>query len=69
VPIPIIGSVIGAFAGSFAGAYIAERTNRSDSAVATRVATGALIGRAAAAAIKTGFGIVIAIWLLFAAWG
>jgi len=69
VPIPIIGSVIGAFAGSFAGAYLAERTNRADNAAATRVATGALLGRAAAAAIKTGFGIVIAIWLLFAAWG
>ena len=69
VPVPIVGSVIGAFAGSFAGAYLAERTNRSDSGVATRVAKGALLGRAAAAAIKTGFGVVIAIWLLFAAWG
>lgn len=68
VPVPIIGSVLGAFAGSFVGAYVAETTRRSGNAVATRVASGALLGRAVAAAIKTAFGIAIAAWLLFAAW-
>ena len=68
VPVPIIGSVIGAFVGAFAGAYVAERTRRVDHGPATRVATGALIGRAAAAAIKTAFGLAIAALLLFGAW-
>jgi uncharacterized protein len=68
VPVPIVGSVIGAFAGAFAGAYLAERTRKSEHATATRVATGALLGRAAAAAIKTGFGLAIAALLILSAW-
>jgi uncharacterized protein YqgC (DUF456 family) len=65
VPVPIIGSVIGAFVGSFVGALIAEYTRREATAgTATRVATGALIGRVVAAAMKTGIGVVIAAWLV-----
>src|ERR1041385_3719856 len=46
VPIPIIGSMIGAFAGAFAGALIAEYTrSEATTGTATRVATGALLGR------------------------
>jgi len=68
VPVPIIGSVIGAFVGSFAGALVAEYTRREATAgTATRVATGALIGRVVAAAMKTGIGTVIAAWLIAAA--
>jgi uncharacterized protein YqgC (DUF456 family) len=68
VPVPIIGSVIGAFVGSFAGALVAEYTRREATAgTATRVATGALIGRVVAAAMKTGIGVVIAAWLVAAA--
>ena len=68
VPVPIIGSVIGAFVGSFAGALVAEYTRRESTAgTATRVATGALIGRVVAAAMKTGIGVVIAAWLVAAA--
>jgi uncharacterized protein YqgC (DUF456 family) len=68
VPLPIIGSVIGAFAGSFAGALVAEYTRREATAgSATRVATGALIGRVVAAAMKTAIGVVIAAWLIGAA--
>ena len=47
---------------------LAERTRRSEHSAATRVATGALLGRAAAAAIKTAFGLAIATLLIFAAW-
>ncbi len=68
VPVPVVGSVIGAFAGAFAGAYLAERSRREAHGPAARVATGALIGRAAAAALKTAFGLAIAAWLLAAAW-
>jgi uncharacterized protein len=68
VPVPIIGSVIGAFVGAFAGALVAEYTRRDSTAgTATRVATGALIGRVVAAAMKTGVGVVIAAWLVAAA--
>lgn len=67
VPIPIVGSVIGGFLGAFAGAFIAEWTRRDPAGSPTRVATGALLGRAAGAAIKTAFGLAIAAWLMIAA--
>ena len=68
VPVPIIGSVIGAFVGSFAGALVAEYTRSEATAgTATRVATGALLGRVVAAAMKTAMGVVIAAWLIAAA--
>lgn len=68
VPVPIIGSVIGAFVGSFAGALAAEYTHRDATAgTATKVATGALIGRVVAAAMKTTLGVMIAVWLVAAA--
>ncbi len=69
VPIPIIGSVIGAFVGSFAGALAAEWLRGTGAGAATRVATGALLGRAAATAAKSAIGVVMAVWILFAAWG
>lgn len=68
VPVPIIGSVIGAFVGSFGGALVAEYTRREATAgSATKVATGALIGRVVAAAMKTTIGVMIAAWLVAAA--
>jgi uncharacterized protein YqgC (DUF456 family) len=69
VPVPIIGSMIGAFVGAFAGALIAEYTHRDATAgTATRVATGALVGRAAATALKMAIAFVIAVILVGAAW-
>jgi uncharacterized protein YqgC (DUF456 family) len=68
VPVPIVGPVIGALAGSFAGALIFEITRGTEAGAATRVATGALIGRVAAIAVKVGIGVAIAAWLLLAAW-
>jgi uncharacterized protein YqgC (DUF456 family) len=67
VPVPVIGSIIGAFAGAFVGALIFEYSGGSGAEVSTRVAWGALIGRAVASAMKVGAGIAIAVWLLFAA--
>ena len=67
VPIPIVGSIVGAFAGAFVGALVFELTRGSGGGTATRVAWGALIGRVAAAAIKIAIGLVMAVWLLFAA--
>jgi uncharacterized protein YqgC (DUF456 family) len=67
VPVPIVGPVIGAFAGAFAGALVAEYSRGSGAATSTRVATGALIGRAVASAMKGGAGMLIATWLVTAA--
>ncbi len=69
VPFPIIGvgPVIGAFVGSFLGALIAELTRGSSAVDATRVAKGALIGRAISTALKIGIGFTIGIWIFIAA--
>ncbi|MGE0440335.1 MAG: DUF456 family protein [Gemmatimonadales bacterium] len=68
VPIPIVGSVIGAFAGSFLGALVAEYSLTRNHAVAGRSAWGALIGRVAATAVKTGLGAAIAVLVLTSGW-
>lgn len=67
VPVPIIGSVIGAFIGSFAGAAVFEYTRASTVGGATRAGWGAVLGRAAAAAVKVALGLVIVVVGLFAA--
>jgi uncharacterized protein YqgC (DUF456 family) len=61
VPVPLIGSVIGAFVGSFAGAALFEYTRARRAGVAVRAGWGAVVGRAAAAALKVALGIVIAV--------
>ncbi len=67
VPVPIVGPLIGAFVGSFAGALIGELTAGSSKTDSARVATGALIGRVLATAMKMGIGCAIAGWLFLAA--
>ena len=69
IPIPFLGSLIGGFVGAFVGAFVAERSRGTEVGGASRVATGALVGRVVAAAMKTGLGVVIAIWILVAALG
>ena len=67
VPIAIIGSVIGAFIGSFIGAALFEFSASRQAGVATRAGWGAVVGRAAAAAMKIALGLVIAAIAAFAA--
>lgn len=67
VPVPIAGPILGAFAGAFVGAFVLELSRGSHGMTATRVATGALIGRVVAAAVKVAIGVVIAAWLVLAA--
>jgi uncharacterized protein len=67
VPVPIVGPIIGAFAGAFLGALVFEYSRGSGAHTATKVATGALIGRVVAAALKVAIGFVIAAWLITAA--
>ena len=67
VPVAIIGSVIGAFLGSFIGAALFEYTYSRHAGVATRAGWGAVVGRAAGAAVKIALGVIIAVVGLFAA--
>jgi hypothetical protein len=66
VPIAIIGSVIGGVLGSFVGAALFEYTYSRHAGVATRAGWGAVLGRAAAAAVKIALGVVIGVIGLFA---
>jgi uncharacterized protein len=61
VPIPIIGSVIGGFVGAFVGAALFEYTRQRQSGVAAKAGWGAVLGRAAAAAVKIGLGVVMVV--------
>lgn len=66
VPVPIVGSVIGGFAGAFVGAAVFEYSMARRSGAAARAGWGAVLGRAAAAAVKLALGLAIAvsaIWL------
>ncbi len=67
VPVPIVGPVIGAFIGSFGGALVAEFSKGGEAGPATRVATGALIGRITGTVVKIALGFTIAIWIFLAA--
>lgn len=67
VPVPVIGSVIGAFVGSFIGAAAFEYTRQLSAGVALRAGWGAVLGRAAAAALKVALGLAIAVIGAFAA--
>jgi uncharacterized protein YqgC (DUF456 family) len=66
-PVPIVGPVIGAFIGSFCGALVAELTGGASAGDATRVAKGALVGRAMSTALKIGIGFTIGVWIFVAA--
>ena len=67
VPVPVIGSVIGGFVGAFAGAALFEYSKARRAGAAAQAGWGAMLGRAAAAAVKMGLGVVIAVVALFAA--
>jgi uncharacterized protein YqgC (DUF456 family) len=67
IPVPIVGPMVGAFIGAFAGALLFELAGGTRAGPATRVATGALLGRVMAAAMKVGIGVVMAVWVVFAA--
>ena len=66
VPVPLIGSVIGGFFGAFAGAALFEYTRARHAEGAAKAGWGAVLGRAAAAAVKMALGVAIAVIGLFA---
>lgn len=67
VPVPIIGSVVGGFVGAFVGAAVFEYTRARHSGVAAKAGWGAVLGRAAAAAVKMGVGVVMVVGAVFLA--
>ena len=60
-PVPVIGSLLGVFAGTMVGAAIATWTLVKDSDAAMKAGYGALLGRAAAVALKMAAGLLILI--------
>ncbi len=67
VPLPIVGSVIGGFVGAFLGAALFEYTRARQSEGAVMAGWGAVLGRAAAAAVKIAVGVVMMVGVLFLA--
>ena len=68
VPIPIIGSVIGGFVGAFLGAALFEYSRARHAEGSVKAGWGAVLGRAAAVAIKMGLGLAMVVGALFAVW-
>jgi len=67
VPVPLVGSVIGGFVGAFVGAGLFEYTRLRQSGIAAKAGWGAVLGRAAAVAVKMGLGVVMVVWALYIA--
>jgi len=67
VPVPIVGSVVGGFVGAFLGAAVFEYSRARRSGGAVRAGWGAVLGRAAAAAVKMAVGVVMVVGALFVA--
>ncbi len=67
VPIPIVGSVIGGFVGAFIGAAVFEYSKARQAQGSVRAGWGAVLGRAAAVAIKMGLGVAMVVGAGFAA--
>jgi uncharacterized protein len=67
VPVPVIGSVIGGFVGAFLGAAAFEYSVARHSEGAVRAGWGAVLGRALAAGVKMGVGVVIVVMGVVAA--
>lgn len=58
-PLPVVGSLAGVLLGTFAGAVLVAWLESRDAGGAVKVGWGAVLGRAAAAAVKTAAGLVI----------
>jgi uncharacterized protein len=67
VPVPVVGSVIGGFVGAFIGAAVFEYTKARHAEGSVRAGWGAVLGRAAAVAIKMGLGVAMVVGAGFAA--
>jgi len=60
-PVPVAGSLVGMLLGTFAGAVLVAWVESRDAVGAVGVGWGAVLGRAAAAALKTAAGLAVLI--------
>jgi uncharacterized protein YqgC (DUF456 family) len=60
-PVPVVGNLVGALIGVFAGAFLFEWLGRGLADSSLKAGWGALLGRAAASAIKLALGMIILI--------
>ncbi len=67
VPVPLVGSIIGGFVGAFVGAAVFEYSVSRHSEGAVQAGWGAMLGRAAAAAVKMGLALVMTVGAVFVA--
>lgn len=58
-PVPVVGSLVAGVAGTFVGAFAVSLWRTRKARSAARVGWGAVLGRAASAAVKTAAGIVV----------
>lgn len=58
-PVPVVGSLLAGVAGTFLGAFAVALWRTRRARPAARVGWGAVLGRAASAAVKTGAGVVV----------
>lgn len=68
-PVPLIGNIVGAFLGAFIGAALLEYGSNPDMRSSLGAGWGAVLGRAAGAALKITIALAIAIVGLYAAIG
>ncbi|MEM6562088.1 MAG: DUF456 domain-containing protein [Planctomycetota bacterium] len=68
IPIPLVGSIIGAILGAAIGAVALELFVERDWRQLTDVGVGAAKGRAIGILAKTGCGVIMWVFLAFAAW-
>lgn len=59
LPIPVVGPLVAGIAGTFLGAGMVTLWETREAGLASRVGWGAVLGRAASAAVKTAAGILI----------
>lgn len=70
VPVPLVGSLLGSLLGTFVGAVLGEYLHQRRTKEATRAGCGALLGRAAALAVKIAGGLLmlaVTVFLLLSA--
>lgn len=58
-PVPVVGSLLAGVAGTFLGAFAVSLWRTREARSAARVGWGAVLGRAASAAVKTAAGVVV----------
>lgn len=58
-PVPVVGSLLAGVAGTFVGAFAVSLWRTREARAAARVGWGAVLGRAASAAVKTAAGVVV----------